>query len=155
MRNSPWSLIALVIMLWPAAARADDEALRGKVKDRVAQLRLQALVETVGADPETARRVQGAWHGAQMKIRPVRKQVQAMLQDLAQAAAQPSPDEARIRDLSDRVIELRRQIRDLEDARQQEVRHILSPTQFAKLLTGWPEAERRIRERLRRAAESE
>jgi hypothetical protein len=146
-------LALLGLLICPAVARADDDALRGKVRERVAQLRLQALIDTVGADPDTARRVQGAWHGAQAKIRPLRKQVQAALRELAPASAEPSPDDAKLRDLSDRVISLRHQIRDVEDARQQEVRRILSPAQFARLLTAWPEAERKIRERLRQAAE--
>jgi hypothetical protein len=81
------------------------------------------------------------------------RQIQATLRELSQASTETSPDETKLRDLSDRVIALRHQIRDVEDERQQEVRRILSPAQFAKLITGWPEAERRIRERLRHAAE--
>ena len=63
----------------------------------------------------------------------------------------PRPDDANVTRLTAQLIAERSKLSAIETARENEVRAVLKPVEFAKLVLAWPRINREIREEIYRA----
>jgi Spy/CpxP family protein refolding chaperone len=68
----------------------------------------------------------------------------AMKELKAQLAA-AQPDEGRLSQLADTIVNDRTKVQALEAQRTADNRHVLTPTQFAKLIMVWPQINRQVK----------
>ncbi len=145
----------LLSLLVPLAAAADENgALRAQVQQQVRAKLEEKLIKAAALDPATAQRVKQVWEHHHQLLAPLRHENAKSFAELRQLLQSGSTDDARIRQLTDTVLANRHKIQELEAQRQADVRRILTPSQFARLLLSGPAVRRAVAAELGKALDS-
>ena len=84
------------------------------------------------------------------QLEQARLQAHTTRKDLLKATQAANPDVANVVRLTQQLISQRAKLTDIESARENAVRAVLKPVEFAKLVLAWPKINREIREEIYR-----
>ena len=146
MNRSLSSLIlagALALSL-PAAAQPDGQK-RAQVRQRITDFAMQQIVQELGLDAPTAARFKGVADKYEPQIAGLHREVGMAMKELKAQLAAAQPDEGRLAQLADTIVNDRSKVQALEAQRTADNRRVLTPTQFAKLVVAWPKINRQIK----------
>lgn len=145
-------LVGLMSVSSVASARQGGGGLRHEVRARVSEAVVTRVVADLALDPATAARLRAviARHTPAIEAaEQARAQARRQLKQLLEAR---SNDMTAFGQASDALLVAHQRHQQLIDARQREVRTVLSPPQFGALLLELPRIERMVRQELMRAA---
>jgi Spy/CpxP family protein refolding chaperone len=146
------ALAALTATFLPSAARADDgDQQRAKMRVEVRTHIEQALAQAAGLDPATAQRVSQAIDRSDDQLAQIQRDNHAAYEELKHLVESGSADNAAINRLMDRMMNNRQLIQRNENERSHDVRTLVTPTQFAKIIIAFPIVNRQIRAQVRKA----
>ena len=146
MNRSLSSLIlagALALSL-PAAAQPDGQK-RAQVRQRITDFAMQQITQELALDAPTAQRFKDVAARYEPQIAGLHREVGMAMKELKAQLAAAQPDEARLGQLADTIINDRSKVQALEAQRTADNRSVLTPTQFAKLVVAWPKINRQIK----------
>ena len=135
---------ALVLSSVPALAQPDGQK-RAQVRQRITEF---AMSRSSRSWRSTRRRCSASARSAEKYEAQIwrlhARWGMAMKEIKAQLAA-PPPDEARLAQLADTIVNDRTKVQALEAQRTAENRRVLTPAQFAKLIVVWPQINRQVK----------
>ena len=146
MNRSLTSLVlagALALSL-PAAAQPDGQK-RAQVRQRITDFAMQQIVQELGLDAPTAQRFKSVADKYEPQIAGLHREVGMAMKELKAQLAAAQPDEGRLSQLADTIVNDRGKVQALEAQRTTDNRRVLTPTQFAKLVVAWPKINRQIK----------
>jgi Spy/CpxP family protein refolding chaperone len=146
MNRSLSSLIlagALALSL-PAAAQPDGQK-RAQVRQRITDFAMQQITQELALDAPTAQRFKDVAARYEPQIAGLHREVGMAMKELKAQLAAAQPDEARLGQLADTIINDRSKVQALEAQRTADNRRVLTPTQFAKLVVAWPKINRQVK----------
>lgn len=133
-------LILPVMMLLagaPAFAQSTTAATNGAPTAAQRQqfaAQMQAnLASKLSLTPDESSRLQATFTKYRSQMQPVHQQMRTVAQQIEQELAKPAPDQGRLTQLTDQLVQARQQLRTIEDARTAELKGQLTPQQFAQL----------------------
>ena len=132
----------------PAVAAADA---RTKLREKIRAIRSRKLAEVIQPDPATMLKLAEIAEKFEEQLEQTRLQAHATRKELLKATQAPKPDDANVTRLTAQLIAERSKLGEIETARENEVRAVLKPVEFAKLVLAWPRINREIREEIYRA----
>jgi Spy/CpxP family protein refolding chaperone len=136
------------------AASADPSspaAKRGKVKERLKQIRSKALREQVGLDEATATRVEATFEKYRVERTKQRERLSRNRKTLAELVKSDSKDQAAYSRAIAEVRAAQQELFRLRSQQTDELSKILTPKQQAKLALTLEQLKRRLRAALRHA----
>jgi uncharacterized protein YicC (UPF0701 family) len=149
-RNVFRALAALLLLA--GIARADDaEAQRTKFRVQVRTQIEQALATAAGLDPAATARVAAVIDRIDDHVAQLQRDNHAAYLELKQLLEQPQPDPNAVNRLIDRITANRAGVLHAEEDRTREVRRLLTPVQYGKIVIAYPMVNRQIRAHIRRA----
>jgi Spy/CpxP family protein refolding chaperone len=128
----------------PAAAQPDGQK-RAQVRQRVTDFAMQQIVQELALDAPTAQRFKAVADRYEPQIAGLHREVGMAMKELKAQLAAPQPDEARLGQLADTIVNDRSKVQALEAQRTADNRRVLTPTQFAKLVVAWPKINRQVK----------
>src|SRR6476646_8527470 len=146
MNRSLSSLIlagALALSL-PAAAQPDGQK-RAQVRQRITDIAMQQITQELALDAPTAQRFKDVAARYEPQIAGLHREVGMAMKELKAQLAAAQPDEARLGQLADTIINDRSKVQALEAQRTADNRRVLTPTQCAKLVVAWPKINRQVK----------
>jgi DNA-binding transcriptional MerR regulator len=144
-------MVGALALSVPAAAQPDGQK-RAQVRQRIAEYAMEQLTQQLALDAPTAARFREVADRYQAQLAGVHKETGMALKEIKAQLAAPQPDSARLAQLTDLVLQNRAKSQALEAQRSAENRRVLSPVQFAKLMTIWPKVNRQIHVEMWKAA---
>jgi hypothetical protein len=138
-------LVALPAAAQPLAQR------RAEVRQRVAEWGMQQTIAQLQLEPAQVPRFRELWSRYQQQLDAVNGETSRALKELRQQLMQPTPDEARLRTLSDLVLANRAKAQELEHQRSAELRTLLTVTQYARGVVFAPELRKQLHDRMQQA----
>jgi Skp family chaperone for outer membrane proteins len=145
----------VMAILWVALAVtpawAQPEGPRVQLRLRVRQAIVQRLVERLALDAPTAARLAQVANNYDDQIAAVQAENQKARRELKQLTDGGKGDDATVNRLADRVLANRARVRQLEDGRLAEMRKVLRPNDYGRLIIIWPQVNQQIRGELMRA----
>lgn len=133
----------------PKNAMAAADA-RAKVREKIRAIRSRKLAAVIQPDPATMLKLAEIAEKFEEQLEVVRQQAHATRKDLVKAMQAPKPDEAKVSQLTQQFISERAKLQQIETGREDAVRAVLKPVDFAKLVLAWPKINREIREEIYR-----
>ncbi len=106
---------------------------------------MQQIVQQLGLDAATAQRFRAVAAKYEPQIAGLHREVGMAMRELKAQLASAQPDEARLSQLADTIVNDRTKVQALEAQRTADNRTVLTPTQFAKLITVWPKINHQIK----------
>jgi Spy/CpxP family protein refolding chaperone len=146
MNRSLSSLIlagALALSL-PAAAQPDGQK-RAQVRQRITDFAMQQITQELALDAPTAQRFKDVAAKYEPQIAGLHREVGMAMKELKAQLAAAQPDEGKLQQLADTIVNDRTKVQALEAQRTADNRRVLTPTQFAKLVVAWPKINRQIK----------
>lgn len=134
-----------------AAAQPDDPALRTRIRDRVRVAIEQKLTAVLALDAGTAARFQQVLDRYDGRIAELQKEAAQAYKELKQFLDGGGSQAATINRLADRMLDDHSQVQRLETERSREVRSVLSPQQYGRLMIVYPEVVKGIKQDLWKA----
>jgi Spy/CpxP family protein refolding chaperone len=134
----------------PALAQPDGQK-RAQVRQRIMDYAMQQITQELALDAPTAARFRAVAEKYEPQINGLHREVGMAMKELKAQLAAPQPDERRLSQLADTIVNDRSKVQALEAQRTAENRSVLTPTQFAKLVIAWPKINRQIRVELWKA----
>jgi Spy/CpxP family protein refolding chaperone len=134
---------ALALAL-PAAAQPDGQK-RAQVRQQITDFAMQQITQQLALDGPTAQRFRAVADKYEPQIMGLHREVGMAMKELNAQLASAQPDEAKLSQLADTIVNDRSKVQALESQRTTENRRVLTPTQFAKLITVWPKINRQIK----------
>ncbi len=134
----------------PALAQPDVQK-RAQVRQQATELVMQRLTQELALDPATQAQLRQSWDRTQSQIEGVRKEMWLAMKELRAQLQSPTPDNARLSQLSDVVVNDRAKVEQLEQQRIAEWRRILTPAQFAKAVLVSPRIKREVQQQVMQA----
>lgn len=134
------------------AARADDsEAERTRFRVQVRTQIEQKLAAAAGLDPATAARMAAVVDRSDDQKAALQRDNQTAYLELKHLLEMPQPDAAAINRLIDHMLANRSAILRNEEERTREVRRLMAPAQYARIMIAWPMVNKQIRAGIRKA----
>jgi hypothetical protein len=137
------TIMALLLLATPALAQ--PEAARAQLRERVRIATVQRLVQRLRLDPPTAARMSQIAKTIDDQIAAVQNDGAKVHRELRQLLDSGHADDASINRLTDHILGNRARIHQLEDNRTAEIRKILRPIDYGRLVLVWPQVNRQIR----------
>lgn len=128
----------------PALAQPDGQK-RAQVRQQITEYAMKQITTELGLDPQTAQRFRDVAGKYEPQIGGLHREVGMAMKELKAQLAAPQPDEARLSQLADTIVNDRSKVQALEAQRTADNRRVLTPTQFAKLVVVWPQINRQIK----------
>ncbi|MCU1282889.1 MAG: hypothetical protein JWM53_6435 [bacterium] len=135
---------ALALAL-PAAAQPGDGQKRAQVRQRITEFAMQQITQQLALDAATAQRFRAVAEKYEPQIGGLHREVGMAVKELKAQLGSPQPDEAKLSQLADTIVNDRSKVQALEAQRTTENRRVLTPAQFAKLVVVWPQINRQIK----------
>ncbi len=130
----------------PAAAA---EA-RAKLREKIRAIRSRKLAEVIQPEAAAMLKLAEIAEKFEEQLEQARLQAHTTRKDLLKATQAANPDVANVVRLTQQLISQRAKLTDIESARENAVRAVLKPVEFAKLVLAWPKINREIREEIYR-----
>ncbi len=143
-------LIVLLAVSGPALAQPDVQK-RAQVQQQATDLMMQRLTQELQLDAATQAQVRQIWERTQTQIQGVRKEMWLAMKELKAQLQSPTPDNARLTQLSDLVFNDRVKVEQLDQQRIGELRRVLTPVQFAKAIVVSPKIKREVQQQVMQA----
>jgi len=142
-----------VLLLVGGAARADDaaEGQRAKFRLQVRTQIEQRLAAAAGLDPATTARLAQIVDRSDEHVAQLQRDQRDAYRELKQLLEQPQPDPNAANRLIDRISANRSAVMRAEEDRTREVRKLLTPIQYGKIVIAYPIVNRQIRAGIRKA----
>lgn len=148
----PGLILSLLLTVGAVAhAQPDDPGLRNRVRDRVRVAIEQKLIAVLALDAQTAARFTQVLDKYDSQIADLQRDQGLTHRDLKQYVDAGGNDATTINRLADRMLDDRGKIHQLESQRSQEVRRVLSPQQYGKMMIVYPEVAKEIKQELWKA----
>ncbi len=128
----------------PAMAQPDG-GKRAQVHQKIVEFAMQQIQQQLGLDAPTLQRFRTVADKYEPQIAGLHKEVGMAMKELKAQLAAAQPDEAKLSQLADTIINDRGKVQALEAQRTTENRRVLTPTQFAKLVVVWPQINRQVK----------
>jgi Spy/CpxP family protein refolding chaperone len=128
----------------PALAQPDVQK-RAQVRQRITDFAMQQITQELALDAATAQRLRAVSDKYEAQIGGLHREVGMAMKELKAQLAAAQPDEAKLAQLADTIVNDRTKVQALEAQRTTENRRVLTPTQFAKLVVAWPKINRQIK----------
>jgi hypothetical protein len=144
--------LALVLSLGASAlAQPDDPGLRVRIRERVRVAVEQKLIAQLALDPQTAQRFQQLLDRYDAQIAELQKDAGQAHKELKQFVDGGGNDPGTIYRLADRIIDDRARVQRLESERSRDVRQVLTPQQYGKLIVVYPQVAKELKQELWKA----
>lgn len=121
---------------------------RAKVRNKIRAIRSHKLAEVIQPDAATMLKLGEIAEKFEEQLEQKRAEAQVTRTELQKATQAAKPDEAAVQRLTAQFIAQRGKLAELETAREDAVRAVLKPVDFAKLVLAWPKINREIREEI-------
>jgi hypothetical protein len=144
-------LAGALALTTPAAAQGPLAQKRAAVRQQVMQYMMQQLTQELALDASAAARVREIWERYQQQIDGVHREQGMIFKELKSQLAAPTPDNARLTQLSDLAFANRQKAESLDLQRVGEFKRMLTPPQFAKLILLSPKLRREIQQQVWKA----
>jgi Spy/CpxP family protein refolding chaperone len=141
---------ATLALSLPAAAQPDAQR-RAQVRQQVTDFMMQRLTQELALDPPATAQVRQMWERYQQQIEGVHKEMWMAMKELKAQLGAPTPDNARLTQLSDLVFNDRLKVEELDHQRVCELRRVLTPVQFAKAIVVSPQIKRQVQHQVMQA----
>jgi Spy/CpxP family protein refolding chaperone len=148
MKRSLTSMIlcgALALSLPGTATAQPDGQKRAQVRQQITEFAMKQITAELGLDAPTAQRFRDVAARYEPQIAGLHREVGMAMKELKTQLAAPQPDDARLSQLADTIVNDRSKVQALEAQRTADNRRVLTPTQFAKLIVVWPQINRQIK----------
>lgn len=123
---------------------------RAKLRDKIRAIRSRKLAEVIQPDPASMLKLAEVAEKFEEQLEQARGLAQTTRKELLKATQAAKPDEATVLRLTAQLISQRSKLAEIEVARENAVRAVLKPVEFAKLVLAWPKINREIREEIYR-----
>jgi hypothetical protein len=133
----------------PKSATAAAEA-RSKLRQKIRAIRSRKLAAVIQPDAETMLKLAEIAEKFEEQLEQVRQQAHVTRKDLLKAMQAAKPDDALVSQLTQQFIAQRAKLQEIETGRENAVRAVLKPVDFARLVLAWPKINREIREEIYR-----
>ena len=137
-------LAGVLALSLPAAAQPDGQK-RAQVRQRITDFAMQQITQELGLDAPTAQRFRAVADKYEPQIAGLHREVGMAMKELRAQLAAAQPDEGKLSQLADTIVNDRTKVQALEAQRTADNRRVLTPTQFAKLIVAWPKINRQIK----------
>jgi Spy/CpxP family protein refolding chaperone len=137
-------LAGAMALALPAAAQPDVQK-RAQARQRITDFAFQQIDQQLALDAPTAQRFRAVADKYEPQITGLHHEVGLAMKELNAQLAAAQPDEAKLSQLADTIINDRAKVQALESQRTTENRRVLTPTQMAKLIVAWPKINRQIK----------
>ena len=137
-------LCGTLMMAAPAMAQPDGQK-RAQARQRITEFAMQQIQSQLALDAPTLQRFRAVADKYEPQIAGIHKEVGMAMRELKAQLAAASPDEARLGQLAELIVNDRTKVQALEAQRTAENRRVLTPTQFAKLIIAWPQINRQVK----------
>lgn len=142
------SLMAMILggaLTLSTVAMAQDGQKRAQVRQRITEYAMNQIQAQLGLDAPTLQRFRAVAEKYEPQIAGLHKEMGMAMKELRAQLAAAQPDDARLSQLSDTVINDRSKVQALEAQRTADNRRVLTPSQFAKLIVVWPQINRQVK----------
>ena len=143
------SLVAMIVSgvlaLSTAAMAQPDGQKRAQVRQRITEFAMGQIQSQLGLDAPTLQRFRAVAEKYEPQIAGLHKEVGMAMKELKAQLATAQPDDARLSQLADIIVNDRSKVQALEAQRTTENRSVLTPAQFAKLIVVWPQINRQVK----------
>ena len=139
------SLILAGTLALSLPAAAQDGQKRAQVRQRITDFAMQQITQELALDANTAQRFKQVADKYEPQIAGIHREVGMAMKELKAQLASAQPDEAKLGQLADTIVNDRAKVQALEAQRTADNRRVLTPTQFAKLIVVWPKINRQIK----------
>jgi Spy/CpxP family protein refolding chaperone len=129
------------------AAPSSGAAVESSSSDARLEARMDKLSQRLGLDPAESAAVRATFTKYHAQLAPLRQNAIQTRQALRAELGKATPDEARISQLTDQLASQKQQMQAVHKQKMQELRGELSPSQFARLMTGRHQFGRRSHHR--------
>jgi Spy/CpxP family protein refolding chaperone len=128
-------LLPVMLLLGAAPAFAQpDPAATQQAKQEMVDAKLDAFGARLGLDANELGRFRGTLDRFHSQLKPLRQDAMATRRTLRDEMAKAQPDDGKLAQLTDRLASDRQQIQSLQAQKMAELRHELTPQQYAKLM---------------------
>ncbi len=141
--------LSLPALAQPAAAK------RAQVRQQVTDFMMQRLTQELGLDAAGTAQMRAIWDRYQTQIEGVRKEMWMAMKELKAQLAAPTPDNARLTQLSDLIHNDRLKVEELDHQRIGDFRRMLTPVQFAKAIVISPKLKREVQQQIMQAVRAQ
>ena len=131
----------------PKTAAADA---RAKLREKIRAIRSRKLAAVIQPDPAAMLKLAEIAEKFEEQLEQTRQSAHTTRKDLLKAMQAPKPDDAKVIELTQQLIAQRAKLQEIETARENAVRAVLKPVEFARLVLAWPKINREIREEIYR-----
>ena len=128
----------------PALAQPDGQK-RAQVRGKIVEFTMGQIQQQLALDPTTLARFRAVADKYEPQIAGLHKEVGMAMKELKAQLAAAQPDEGKLSQLADTIVNDRAKVQALEAQRTADNRHVLTPTQFAKLIVVWPQINRQVK----------
>ncbi|HEY2749320.1 MAG TPA: hypothetical protein VGL86_32100, partial [Polyangia bacterium] len=131
-------------MAAPAMAQPDG-GKRAQVRQKIVDYAMSQIQQQLALDAPTLQRFRAVADKYEGQIAGLHKEVGMAVKELKAQLAAAQPDDAKLSQLADTIINDRTKVQALEAQRTADNRSVLTPAQFAKLIVTWPQINRQIK----------
>jgi Spy/CpxP family protein refolding chaperone len=128
----------------PALAQPDGQK-RAQVRQQITEFAMKQITTELALDATTAQRFRAVAEKYEPQINGIHREVGMAMKELKTQLAAPQPDEGRLTQLANTIVNDRAKVQALEAQRTADNERVLTPTQFAKLIVAWPKINRQIK----------
>ena len=142
------SLMAMIVggaLTLSTVAMAQDGQKRAQVRQRITEFAMTQIQSQLGLDAPTLQRFRAVADKYEPQIAGLHKEMGMAMKELRAQLAAAQPDDARLSQLADTVVNDRSKVQALEAQRTTDNRRVLTPAQFAKLIVVWPQINRQVK----------
>ena len=134
-----------------AHAQPDEPALRARIRERVRMATEQKLIAALSLDAGTAAKLTAVIDRFDAQIADLQKANGQLFRELKQFLDRGGNDAATINGLADRMLDNRTRIHHLETDRSHDVRLVLSPQQYGRLMIAYPQITKDLKKEMWKA----
>jgi Spy/CpxP family protein refolding chaperone len=134
----------------PALAQPDVQK-RAQVRRQATDLVMSRLAQELALDAAAQAQMRQIWDRYEVQIEGVRKEQWLAMKELKSQLAAPTPDNAKLTQLSDLIHNDRLKVETLDHQRVGDFRRMLTPVQFAKAIVVTPKIRREVQQQVMQA----
>ena len=144
------SLVAMIVAgalgLSSVAAQAQpDGQKRALARQRITEFAMGKIQQELALDAATLQRFRAVAEKYEPQIMGLHREMGMAMKEIHAQLASAQPDDAKLSQLADVVVNDRTKVQALELQRTNENRRVLTPAQFAKLIVAWPRINRQVK----------
>jgi Spy/CpxP family protein refolding chaperone len=144
MNTKIFSLMMLLAGVPAFAQTAPSNGAAVESSDARISARMDKLTQRLGLTPAEGAAVRATFTKYHAQLAPLWQSAKQTRQTLRDELAKPTPDEAKVSQLTDQLVGQKQQLHAVNKQKMQELRSELSPSQFARLVAGRHEFGRRF-----------